>query len=122
LAFGIGGAFGDGIDELAQEAAKGIDTRGAGFFLLLADAVQLLELLLFDGAHGDGADALAAMGFQEDLGINAVGCCARNSANLLRESRCLATIRCWSLATATSKALRHGSQTRSRFGVVAKCG
>ena len=73
LSFGIGGTFGDGVSELAQEAAQGIDTGGTGFLPLLADAVQLLELLLVDGAHGDGADPLAAMGFQERLGIDAVG-------------------------------------------------
>jgi hypothetical protein len=73
LSFGIGGAFGDGIAEFAQEAAQGIDTGGAGFFPLLADAVQLLELLLFDGAHGHGPDTLAAVGFEKRLGIDAVG-------------------------------------------------
>jgi len=73
LAFGIGGAFGDGVAELSEEAAQGIDTGGAGFLPLLADAVQLLELLLVNGAHGNGADTRAAMGFQERLGIDAVG-------------------------------------------------
>ena len=73
LAFGIGGTLGDGIAELSEEAAQGIDTGGAGFLPLLADAVQLLELLLVNGAHGNGADTRAAMGFQERLGIDAVG-------------------------------------------------
>ncbi len=73
LAFGIGGTFGDGVSELSEEAAQRIDTGGTGFLPLLADAVQLLELLLVDGAHGDGADARAAMGLQEGLGIDAVG-------------------------------------------------
>ena len=73
LSFGIGGTFGDGVTELSEEAAQGIDTGGTGFLPLLADAVQLLELLLVDGAHGDGADPRAAVGFQECLGIDAVG-------------------------------------------------
>jgi len=73
LAFGVGGALGDGVAELSEEATKGIDTGGAGFLPLLADAVKLLELLLVDGAHGDGPNARAPVGFQEGLGIDAVG-------------------------------------------------
>ncbi len=73
LAFGVGGALGDGVAELSEEAAKGVDTGGAGFLPLFADAVQLLELLLVDGAHGDGPNAFAAMGFEQRLGIDTVG-------------------------------------------------
>ena len=72
LAFGVGGTFGDGVTEFSEEPTQGIDTGGTGFLPLLADAVQLLELLLVDGAHGDGPNARAPVGFQKGLGIDAV--------------------------------------------------
>ena len=62
--FGVGGALGDGIAELAQESAQAIDEPVTGGFELFADAVQLLELLLFDGANWHRLDAFASVGFE----------------------------------------------------------
>ena len=72
LTFSIDRALGDGEAELAKEATKRIDTSGAGFLPLFAHAVKLLALLLVDGANGDWLDALAAVRFEQGLGIDAV--------------------------------------------------
>ena len=76
LSLGDFGAFGYGMAELTQEAAQAIDALGSGAFPLLTDAVELLNLLLVDRAHGHGLDAFTAMGFEDGLGVDAVGLAA----------------------------------------------
>ena len=63
----------DGEAEFAEEAAQAVDALRAGVFPLLANAVQLLEHLLLDRADRDGLDVVATMGFEQGLGIGAVG-------------------------------------------------
>ena len=65
ITFGVGGALGDGVTEFAQEPAKAIDEPVTGGFELFADAVQLLELLLFDRANWHRLDAFASVSFEQ---------------------------------------------------------
>ena len=62
-----------GEAEFAEEAAQAVDALSAGVLPLLTDTVELLEHLLLDRADGDGLDVVAAMGFEQGIGIGAVG-------------------------------------------------
>ena len=70
------GSDGNGEAEFPQEAAQTVDALSAGTLPLFTDAMELLNSLLLDRAHGYGLNALTAMGLEERLGIGAVGLAA----------------------------------------------
>ena len=58
--------------EFSQEPTQRIDAGVAGALPLFADAMKLLDLLLFDASNWDGFDDFATMGFEEGFGVDAV--------------------------------------------------
>jgi hypothetical protein len=67
------GAGRERIPELAQESAQSVDALDTRPLPLLADPVELLDLLLLDRAYGNRADSRTAVGLEQRVGIGAIG-------------------------------------------------
>ena len=73
-------ADGDDEAEFAQKAARGVDPRGALGQVGGAVAVEGCEDMLVDGFDGNGMDVLVAVGFEQPLGVGAIGFVATDVA------------------------------------------
>jgi hypothetical protein len=89
---------GDRDPELAEETAGGVDACGSGGEPCGAKPVESGESLLIDRFDGDGADLFVPEGFEDALGVGAVGFVASDvGADGMGGRRTTACPRSWSL-------------------------
>ena len=63
----------DGMPKFSEATAKSVNSGRASRFPLLAQPMELLDLLLIDESHWNRMNSLAAVGVEQGLGVGLVG-------------------------------------------------